>query len=212
MTALPTGMPPTRRGRETRLRIVQAAADVFRARGFDATTLDDVLAAAGAGKGQFYRSFANKEQLAAAVLDHYADVWFLGPDVSPLGFQTPEDVATYLESIVSGYENSGLVGACPIGMLAVALATADAPARDRAKEVLLMWEQRLEAAFADMRERERLRSDADPHRLAVLTLTTIQGGYVLATALRDASRMRSALRDVVEIVRTSAAGVERVGT
>lgn len=204
MTSRTRDLPPTRRGRETRLRIVEAAAGVFRARGFDATTLDAVLIAAGAGKGQFYRSFSNKEQLAAAVLDHYAEQWFVGPDVSPLSFDAPEDVATYLESLVCSHENSGLVGACPIGMLGVALAAADAPARDRAKEVLVMWEQRLKVAFADMRERGRLRSDADPRRLAVLTLTTIQGGYVLATALRDADRMRSALRDVVEIIRASA--------
>lgn len=205
MSPQPTGTPPTRRGRQTRLRIVEAAAEVFHTRGFDATTLDDVLTAAGAGKGQFYRAFANKEQLAAAVLDHHAERWFVGPGISPLRFDTPEDVAAYFESIVSRYESSGLVGACPIGMLGVAMAAADAPARDRAKEVLLMWEQRLEVAFADMRERERLRPDADPRRLAVLTLTTIQGGYVLATALRDASRMRSALRDIVETVRAEAA-------
>ena len=48
------GEPITRRGRASRERIVERAAELFAARGIAATSLDEVLAAAEAGKGQFY--------------------------------------------------------------------------------------------------------------------------------------------------------------
>jgi TetR/AcrR family transcriptional regulator, transcriptional repressor for nem operon len=48
------GEPMTRRGRASRERIVERAAELFAERGIAAVSVDEVLAAAGAGKGQFY--------------------------------------------------------------------------------------------------------------------------------------------------------------
>ena len=48
------GEPKTERGRASRERIVERAAELFAERGIAVTSVDEVLAAAGAGKGQFY--------------------------------------------------------------------------------------------------------------------------------------------------------------
>ena len=48
------GEPKTGRGRASRERIVERAAELFAERGVAATSLDEVLAAAGAGKSQLY--------------------------------------------------------------------------------------------------------------------------------------------------------------
>ncbi len=50
----------TRRGRASRERIVERAAELFAERGIAATSVDEVLAAAGAGKGQFYHYFRGR--------------------------------------------------------------------------------------------------------------------------------------------------------
>ncbi len=54
-------------------RILRAACRVFSKRGFFQSTLEDVRAEAGIGKGTIYRHFRNKEQLLTAVLLHTAD-------------------------------------------------------------------------------------------------------------------------------------------
>ena len=46
--------PRTGRGRASRERIVERAAELFAEQGVAATSLDEVLAAAGAGKSQLY--------------------------------------------------------------------------------------------------------------------------------------------------------------
>src|SRR4051794_813106 len=52
-----------------RKRVLDAAATLFAERGVDAVTMDDVVAAAGVGKGTLYRRFGDKSGLAAALLD-----------------------------------------------------------------------------------------------------------------------------------------------
>ena len=52
-----------------RAKLLLAAADLFGARGVEAVSLDDVVSAAGVGKGTLYRIFGDKSGLAAALLD-----------------------------------------------------------------------------------------------------------------------------------------------
>lgn len=54
---------------ETRRRVLDAAAHAFAARGFEATTLDDVAAAAGLTKGAIYSSFRGKDELILALME-----------------------------------------------------------------------------------------------------------------------------------------------
>lgn len=57
------------RGDATRALLLEVARSMFGARGYAATSLDDVVAAAGVTKGALYHHFRNKEQLFRAVAD-----------------------------------------------------------------------------------------------------------------------------------------------
>ena len=59
-------------GSETRSRLLQAAMDVMRQKGYAATTVDDICKAAGLTKGSFFHHFATKEELAVAAAEHFA--------------------------------------------------------------------------------------------------------------------------------------------
>ncbi|MEM1060343.1 MAG: TetR/AcrR family transcriptional regulator [Verrucomicrobiota bacterium] len=56
----------------TRLRILQAAAGLFRQRGYNNTSVDDVMAKAGLTVGGFYAHFKSKQDLFAHALEHAA--------------------------------------------------------------------------------------------------------------------------------------------
>src|SRR2546430_73360 len=62
----------TRKGVQTRQRIVAAAADLILQRGVAGTTLDDVRVEAGVSSSQIYHYFADKEALVRAVVDYRA--------------------------------------------------------------------------------------------------------------------------------------------
>lgn len=58
----------------TRLRLTDAALQVIRARGYSATRVDDICAAAGLSKGSFFHHFESKEQLAVEAARHWSTV------------------------------------------------------------------------------------------------------------------------------------------
>lgn len=58
------------RGKATRERLVATAADLFARDGYEATSIDAVLAESGVSRGALYHHFANKQALFEAVLLH----------------------------------------------------------------------------------------------------------------------------------------------
>jgi AcrR family transcriptional regulator len=70
LPVLPSPPPALRAdAARNRTKLLLAAADLFSARGVEAVSLDDVVSAAGVGKGTLYRLFGDKSGLAAALLD-----------------------------------------------------------------------------------------------------------------------------------------------
>jgi len=67
----PTGPPRQRRPDERPRELLDAALRVFAVRGYRATRLDDVAAAAGATKGAIYHYFADKEELLVRALEQH---------------------------------------------------------------------------------------------------------------------------------------------
>jgi AcrR family transcriptional regulator len=94
----------TSKGRQTRQAIEQAARKLFAERGFHGTTLADITSAAGKSPAVFYRYFADKEDLLAALAES-----FLHDVVTPSGLSvhlpdSPDDDASFA-SVVTGYWN-----------------------------------------------------------------------------------------------------------
>lgn len=56
---------------QSRLRILEAAIDVVRAKGYAATTVDDLCAAARVTKGSFFHHFKSKEEMVLAAVAHW---------------------------------------------------------------------------------------------------------------------------------------------
>ena len=65
----------TRKGEPRRAAIVAAAADLFRERGFRATSLDDIGAAAGVSGPAIYRYFKSKHELLSVLIEEAAITW-----------------------------------------------------------------------------------------------------------------------------------------
>ena len=58
---------------ESKARFVQAASQLIRGKGYGATTVDDLCAAAGLTKGSFFHHFDSKQALALAAAEHFAE-------------------------------------------------------------------------------------------------------------------------------------------
>ena len=187
-----SGEPKTGRGRASRERIVERAAELFAERGVAATSLDEVLAAAGAGKSQLYHYFRGRDELVAAAVGLRCAQVLAGLTQALGAVASLAELEQALAGFADEYEQMGLPG-CPIGSLAAEVAERNEDARRRAAAAFDAWEQLFADALERMRARGELRADAPSAVLATALLASIEGGMALSQARKDAASLRIAV-------------------
>src|SRR5712691_3997834 len=195
------GEPRTGRGRASRERIVERAADLFAERGVAATSLDEVLAAAGAGKGQLYHYFHGRDELVEAAVAHRCTQVLAGLTQALGSVSTLAGLEQALAGFVAGFEQMGLPG-CTIGSLASEVAERNEGARLQAAAAFDAWEQLFAGALERMRDRGELRADASPALLATALLAGIEGGMVLSQTRKDPASLHIAVEAGLARLRT----------
>jgi hypothetical protein len=92
-----------------------------------------------------------------------------------------------------------------LGSLASELAENDSAAREDIVASYRRWQDAIRSGLAAMRDRGELVESADVDKLATALLTALQGGLLLAKALRDGGPLETALNTVIDHIATFAA-------
>lgn len=192
--------PRTARGRATRERIVQAAAELVAERGVAGTTLDGVRERAHASKSQLYLYFSDREALLRGVAEATCDAVVDGQAGILAEFDSLTGIGCYLDALVALQVERDARGGCPIGSLAGELVERDEAAREILAGGLQRWEAGLRTGLEAMAARGELAPDADPARLANQTLTILQGGLLMTQVRRDPAQMRLAADTVLALI------------
>ena len=195
------GQPKTGRGRASRERIVERAAELFAERGVAGTSLDDVLAAAGAGKSQLYHYFSGRDDLVAAAVGLRCTQVLAGLTQALGSVASLAGLEQALNGFAAGFEQMGMPG-CPIGSLAADVAESNEGARQQAATAFDAWERLFADALERMRQQGELRADASPAVLATALLASLEGGMVLSQTRKDAASLHIAVEAGLGQVRT----------
>jgi TetR/AcrR family transcriptional repressor of nem operon len=184
---------PDARGLATRNRIIAAAADLIYFRGANAVTLDDVRAATGTSKSQFYKHFAGKPELIRAVVEYRAQQVMAREDQRLRNLKSIRGLRRWRDALVqTNALQSGAYG-CALGSMAVELSDQDGQVRSSLSQTFASWKGLLAAGFRRMQDGGSLSPDADPDALATGLMAALQGGYLLAQADRDVAAMATSL-------------------
>jgi AcrR family transcriptional regulator len=197
-------LPATEKGRRSRQRILQAAAELLAERGAAATSLEDVEQRAGVGRSQIYHYFGGRDDLLRAVVDTTTAAVLGAQDGLLDELDSFDGIDRWFTALVALQDERGAVGGCPIGSLVGQLAERDPETRARLAAGFAEWEEPLRVGLARMREHGVLRPDTDVDWLADVTMASIQGGLLLTQVRRNPDQLRRAL-DGARIVLASAA-------
>ena len=196
--------PATAKGRATRERILQAAADLIAEKGAAGMSLDDVRARTGASRSQLYHYFEDRDDLVHAVIDVTIDAVLDTQGELLAHLDSWANIDRWFDSLVQHQIGRQACGGCPIGSLAGQLAESDPEARAAIAAGFDRWEAHVRECLTRMKAHGKLRKDADPVTLATATMASIQGGLLLTQVRRDPNQLRIALNAVRNNLRVAA--------
>ncbi|HET7622770.1 MAG TPA: TetR/AcrR family transcriptional regulator [Gemmatimonadaceae bacterium] len=173
---------------DRRAQIVDAATAVMTSRGFQQTSVDDVIREAGlCGKAHFYHYFKSKEELGYAVLRHqfesFADEGLAilrDPLVDPA-----ERLDRFLDWIVESNNDCDCSVMGPCGGLAAEMARQHEGFRKQIDAVFEGWTAQLQALLWEARS--RLGSDGEPERMARFMVATLEGAFFMSRVKQEST-------------------------
>jgi AcrR family transcriptional regulator len=196
----------TPKGRATRDRIVQAAAELIVGQGLRALNMDGVRRAASVSGSQLAHYFADKSALIRAVVARQIGVvldFHRQPTLG--GLDSLEDFERWIDLNMRYLRRVGNTSTPTYHALAAQLAKSDPPpdsaTRDSVGAGYRQWIELLQAAIQRMKEDRILSSGADARHLALVIVAAHQGGSTLSYTYRAEWPHADATRFAVNYLR-----------
>lgn len=173
---------------ETKRKLLDAGVSLMRAKGFNATTVDDICETAGVTKGAFFHYFEGKSDIARAAIERFREGKH--EEFQAAEFRTLADPLDrvygrldFIKENIGGTKRR--TKGCLIGMLAQELALTHPEFRSLCRDSFNRIAREFEA---DLTEAKRLHApnvEFDPKALALLYVSIYQGSTMMAKASGD---------------------------
>jgi AcrR family transcriptional regulator len=180
-----------RRGNETRERILELAEAAVLAKGFAATSIEELIAAVGITKSGFFYHFKDKGALAKALLLRYLEQdKALLDDIFRRADELNEDpLHGFLVALRLFAEMMGNLPEAHPGCLAASFCYQDQlfnqEIRNLNAEGVLAWRHRFRERLERIAERYPPKAPVDLDAMADMAATLVEGGLILGRLLKD---------------------------
>ncbi|MFT7839525.1 TetR/AcrR family transcriptional regulator [Saccharothrix sp. BKS2] len=179
---------------------LRAALDLFWRKGYEATSVQDLVDHLGIGRASLYATFGTKHELYLRALDRYCEetVGRSAYLLSPAGPALPAVralIRSFAEDALTDPDRRG----CFVTNTAVECLPHDEAAGRRVDTGLNGLESAIAGALVRARDQGELGADRDPHSLARFLVTLVQGLRVIAKR-PDPRRLRDAVDHALSLL------------
>src|SRR6266849_918370 len=177
------------KGEQTRRKIVEAAAPIFNQRGYEGSSLNDLMEATGLKKGGIYRHFSSKEELAAEAFDY---TWEAAWNARLLHVDEKANGIEKLVQLIANFVDyrSPVAGGCPILNTAIDADDGNPVLRARVAKALRSWLSRLQTIVEQAHEHGETRPGVDPKLVATLIVASLEGALMMSRLQRNDEALR----------------------
>lgn len=200
-----TGSRRMGRGGVTRQKILAAAFEEFHLRGFQAASLDAILARAGATKGALYHHFPDKAALGYAVVEEVVHTPVLEAYIGPLRDESVDPLSALQDVLrrrADDFVAGGIELGCPLNNLAQEMSPLDEGFRTRVAATLDAWTEAFTEALERAQRWGSVRADVDARRVAGLLVAAVEGSFGMAKNATSVDLLRSNLEVLADFLET----------
>jgi TetR/AcrR family transcriptional regulator, transcriptional repressor for nem operon len=172
------------RQHDSKTKLLDAALDVIRAKGYSATRIEDICEAAGLTKGSFFHHFKSKEDLALAAAEHWGTV--TGGAFASAPYRRLADPLQRLLGYVD-FRKAILQGevsdfTCLAGTMVQEVYETHPAIREACDKSISEHAATVEADIAEAMRKYGIDADWSAKSLAFYTQAVLQGAFILAKA------------------------------
>jgi len=182
--------------------VVEAAREQFWTHGYSSTSVDDLTAATGLGKGSLYGAFGDKHSLFVRALDDYCTtaVARVSSQLRQPGVPAIDRLANHVQAIVGDVIADADGRGCMMAKSSVELGGADLDVDRIVGDSLRRWRSDLVDCLVEAQGDGAITAEADPQALATMLLGLLRGLEVLHKGGVKPAQLRAAGEQILALV------------
>lgn len=180
------------KGQKTRENILREAFTTFNAKGYDASSMTDLMAATGMTKGGIYNHFGSKDDLAVAAFNYaFEQISVLLLEKISTAKSTTEKLLIVIEHFESmGHGNSLFVAGCPLMNAAIESDCSNLALQEHCREAFARFTGLVESLFSELYKEKKTTNK--PKESAIFFISTLEGALMLSQISRSRMPMKIA--------------------
>jgi TetR/AcrR family transcriptional regulator, transcriptional repressor for nem operon len=184
--------------------VIAAARDEFWTRGYGATSVEDLTAVTGLGKGSLYGAFGDKHGLFLRALDDYITTALDGvrAQLRATEYSAFERLTRHIRGQAKAVAADKAGRGCMMARSAAELGSTDDVVERKVEHAYSAWHAELARAITEAQRDGTIDAKADPRALAIALLAFMRG----LTALHDGgvkpARIKAAAEEMIALIPT----------
>ncbi|MBI3016270.1 MAG: TetR/AcrR family transcriptional regulator [Candidatus Tectomicrobia bacterium] len=186
----------------TKEKILLEATRLVQRKGFEGTSICDLMEATGLKKGSLYFHFSDKNELTYAVLEKARTEFLEFLDSSLTGRTAGESLDNFFKKVLGKHRSTKFVGGCIFGNSALEMSDKDKQVAVFIDRVFGEWIERVRVAVRSAQSSGQIRCDLSAEAMARHIVMTIEGGIMLARLEKSEKPLKdclNSLRTLIEL-------------
>ena len=184
--------------------VVAAARDEFWTRGYTATSVDDLTAATGLGKGSLYGAFGDKHGLFLLALDDYITSALddVRAQLRNPAYSAYDRLARHIRAQARAVAADTSLRGCMMAKSAAELAGTDEAVEQQVERAYEIWRDELVACIKEAQRDGAIDAKQNPQALATTLLAFMRGQEALHKGGAKPAQLKAAADEMVSLIPT----------
>lgn len=170
----------TSKGELTKQKIITEATKLVQKKGFEATSMSDLVEATGLQKGCLYFHFTGKDELLVSVLEKAKVDFFELVDAALQGKTPGQRLENFFKGVIDHQKSMGFSGGCIFGNIASEMSDKDKRVALFIKELFTEWTSKIGDVVKDAQRSGEISSDIPAALLGKHIIMALEGGIMLS--------------------------------
>lgn len=184
----------------TQAKIIDKAEKLLWVKGYEATSLNDVVGKAGVSKGAFFHYYPSKQSISRDVINKYVREQLTAPLDKQLSEADSMKSALFnwVSEFFERFKGQNFKGGCLLGNMALELSDQDDAVRETIKQHFLDLENTITSHLKYVEDEGRMAME--PRQFTRLLLSAMQGATMMSKVHKDNNRASREFQAIAQLI------------
>lgn len=186
----------TSKGELTKHKIIAEATKLVQQKGFEATSMSDLVEATGMQKGCLYFHFTGKDELLFAILEKSKADFFVLIDGALQGKSPAEQLENFMQGVLDYQKSMGFAGGCIFGNIASEMSDKDKRVAAFVRDLFDEWVEKIRVVVQQAQRAGTVTKDIPADILARHIIMALEGGIMLSRLEKNEKPLKDCLKSL----------------